>query len=65
MARELGEIVPPNTTMDWTINESARAKIRAKFKRILRKYDFPPDKQERATLTLLEQAEPLCRGWAA
>ncbi|HWR51813.1 MAG TPA: type I restriction enzyme endonuclease domain-containing protein [Bryobacteraceae bacterium] len=50
---------------DWTIKESVRAKIRVMVKRILRKYGYPPDKQERATQTVLEQAEVLCADWAA
>ncbi len=41
-----------------------RAKLRVLVKRILRKYGYPPDKQEQATATVLEQAELLCEGWA-
>jgi hypothetical protein len=52
-------------TIDWTVKESVRAKLRAMVKRILRKYGYPPDKQEKATQTVLEQAELLCRDWAA
>lgn len=44
----------------WTIKESVRAKLRILVKRILRKYGYPPDKQEQATMTVLEQAELLC-----
>lgn len=44
---------------------SVRAKLRTLVKRILRKYGYPPDKQEKATQTVLEQAELLCRAWAA
>jgi type I restriction enzyme R subunit len=51
-------------TIDWTMRENVRAKIRVMIKRILRKYGYPPDKQEKATLTVLEQAEVLCAGWA-
>jgi len=51
--------------LDWTVKESARAKLRTLVKRLLRKYDYPPDKQEKATQTVLEQAELLCRDWAA
>jgi hypothetical protein len=47
-----------------TMKESVRAKIRAMVNRKLRKYDYPPDKQEKATRTVLEQAELLCGDWA-
>jgi type I restriction enzyme R subunit len=60
IARELVESVRANTTIDWTIKESVRAKLRVLVKRILRKYGYPPDKQEQATMTVLEQAELLC-----
>lgn len=65
IARELVETVHKNTTIDWTVKESVRAKLRTMVKRILRKYGYPPDKQERATQTVLEQAELLCADWAA
>ncbi len=60
IARELVASVRANTTIDWTIKESVRAKLRVLVKRILRKYGYPPDKQEKATQTVLEQAELLC-----
>ncbi len=56
--------VRTNTSIDWTINESVRAKLRTVVRRILRKYGYPPDKQEKATLTVLEQAELLSAEWA-
>jgi type I restriction enzyme, R subunit len=59
IARELVESVRANTSIDWTIRESVRAKLRVIVKRILRKYGYPPDKQEKATQTVLEQAELL------
>jgi len=65
IAHELVDTVRRNTTVDWTVKESVRAKLRTMVKRILRKYGYPPDKQEKATLTVLEQAEVLCRDWAA
>lgn len=49
---------------DWTLRESARAKIRVMVKRILNKYGFPPDLQEEAVKTVLRQAEMLCADWA-
>jgi len=65
IARELVETVRKNTSIDWTVKESVRAKLRTMVKRILRKYGYPPDKQEKATQTVLEQAELLCKDWAA
>ena len=65
IALELVEVVRNNASIDWTVKESVRAKMRAMVKRTLRKYGYPPDKQEKATLTVLEQAELLCKDWAA
>jgi type I restriction enzyme R subunit len=63
IARELVATVRKNVTIDWTIRENVRAQLRVYVKRILRKYGYPPDKQERATQTVLEQAEVLSGGW--
>jgi len=65
IARELVETVRHNVTIDWTVRESVRAKLRVMVKRVLRRYGYPPDRQERATLTVLQQAELLCAEWAA
>jgi len=65
IARELVETVRNNVTIDWTVKESIRAKLRIMVKRILRKYGYPPDKQEKATQTVLEQAEVLCKDWVS
>ena len=64
IARELVDTVRSNVTIDWTLRENVRAKLRAMVKRILRKHGYPPDKQEKATVTVLEQAEVLSEGWA-
>jgi len=64
IARELVEIVHNNVTIDWTVKEFVRAKLRVMVKRILRKYGYPPDKQEKATRTVLEQAELIAAEWA-
>jgi type I restriction enzyme R subunit len=64
IARELVQSVRKNATIDWTVKESARAKLRVIVRRLLRKYGYPPDKQEKATQTVLEQAELLCKEWA-
>jgi type I restriction enzyme, R subunit len=63
IARELVETVRKNVTIDWTVKESVRAKLRVIVKRILRKYGYPPDKQEAATNTVLQQAELLSGIW--
>ncbi len=64
IARELVETVKKNVTIDWTVRENVRAQLRVIVKRILRKYGYPPDKQEKATQTVLEQAEVLSQEWA-
>ena len=65
IARELVETVRKNVAIDWTIRENVRAQLRVLVKRILRKHGYPPDKQERATQTVLEQAELLSWDLAA
>jgi len=64
IARELFETVRNNVTIDWTQRENVRARLRVLVKRVLRKHGYPPDKQESATRTVLEQAEVLSTGWA-
>jgi len=64
IARELVETVRSNVTIDWTLRENVRAQLRILVKRILRKHGYPPDKQEKATQTVLEQAEVLSADWA-
>src|SRR5437773_2524823 len=65
IARELVQSVKKNVAIDWTMRENVRAQLRVIVKRILRKYGYPPDKQEKATQTVLEQAEVLCSDIAA
>ena len=65
IAQELVRAVRNNVTIDWTVRENVRADPRVLIKRILRKYGYPPDKQEKATETVLEQAEVLCKDWAS
>ena len=62
--RELVQTVRSNVAIDWTLRENVRANLRRLVKRILRKHGYPPDKQEKATQTVLEQAEVLSEGWA-
>jgi type I restriction enzyme R subunit len=64
IAQELVASVRKNVTIDWTVRENVRANLRVIIKRILRKYGYPPDKQEKATQTVLEQAEVLSEAWA-
>jgi type I restriction enzyme R subunit len=64
IARELVASVRKNVTIDWMVRENVRASLRVIVKRILRKYGYPPDKQEKATQTVLEQAEVLSQEWA-
>lgn len=64
IARELVAHVRKNVTIDWTLREAAQAQIRVLVRRILRKYGYPPDKQEKATQTVLEQAKLLCAEWS-
>ena len=63
IARELTEKVRANVTIDWTVRESVRANLRRLVKRTLKSHGYPPDKQEQATRTVLEQAELLSETW--
>ena len=65
IARQLVETVRENVTIDWTLRENVRAHLRVLVKRVLRRHGYPPDKQEKATLTVLEQAELLSAEWVA
>jgi type I restriction enzyme R subunit len=65
IARELVATVRANVTIDWTVRENVQAQLRVLVKRILRKYGYPPIKQEQATQTVLEQAALLSDNWAA
>ena len=64
IARELVDTVRRNVTIDWTHRENVRSFLRSRVKRILRMHGYPPDKQEKATQTVLEQAELLSEDWA-
>ncbi|MGL5077513.1 MAG: type I restriction enzyme endonuclease domain-containing protein, partial [Waterburya sp.] len=64
IARDLVQVIRNNVTIDWTMKEGVRAKLRVTVKRLLKKYGYPPDKQEKATVTVLQQAELLCKDWA-
>jgi type I restriction enzyme R subunit len=64
IAQELVKSIKANISIDWTVRENVRAKLRTIVKRILRNNDYPPDKQEKAVETVLEQAERLSENWA-
>lgn len=64
IAQELVIMLRKNTSIDWTLKQSVQAKLRVLVKKLLNKYKYPPDKQELATKTVLEQAEVLCKNWS-
>ncbi len=63
IAREIADKVRKNATIDWTMKESARAKLMVIVRRTLNKYGYPPDKQQKAIDTVLKQAEVLADYW--
>jgi type I restriction enzyme R subunit len=65
IAQELTQMIRNSVTIDWTQRDSVQAEMRLKVKKILRKYGYPPDKQEKATQTVLEQAELIAKDWVA
>lgn len=64
IAKEMVVMLRKNTSIDWTLKQSVQAKLRVLVKKLLNKYKYPPDKQESATKTVLEQAEILCKDWS-
>jgi len=64
IAHELAENLRKSASVDWSVRESVRASLRLMVKRILRKYKYPPTKQEEAIQLVLEQAESLSAEWA-
>lgn len=65
IARELVTTGKNSISIDWTVKENVRAKLRLVVKRILGRHGYPPDKQERAVETVIHQAELLSEEWAA
>ncbi len=63
IAKEIADKVRANATIDWTIRESARAKLMVIVRRTLNKYGYPPDKQKKAIDTVMKQAELLANYW--
>lgn len=64
LASELTEKLRQNTSVDWQVRESVRAKMRLLIKRLLRKYKYPPDGQDEAVTRVIEQAEALADAWS-
>lgn len=65
IAHELVASIKSHVSVDWIHREGARARIRVLVKKILRKHGYPPDLQEAAVVTVLQQAEALSTVWAA
>ena len=64
IAMELTDTIRKNVSIDWTVRESIQAKLRVMVKRVLKKYNYPPDKQKKATELVLEQARRVAKDWA-
>ena len=64
IAVDLVRLIRQSVSIDWTKKESVRAKMRVQVKKLLRKHGYPPDQREEAVLTVIEQAEQVCREWA-
>jgi type I restriction enzyme, R subunit len=64
IAHELVESIRRSVSIDWTQKKSVRADMRRKIKKLLKKHGYPPDKQKAAVLTVIEQAELVCRDWS-
>ena len=64
IAAELVTKVRSSVSIDWTLRDSAGAKIKVQVKRILNKHGYPPNLQAEAVKTVLLQAESLCNDWA-
>lgn len=65
IARELVKTVRANVTIGWTVRENLWANLRVLVKRLLHRYGYPPESREKATQTVLEQAELWSKEWAA
>ena len=65
IARELTEFLKNNLTVDWSVRDAVRAKMRGRIKLILRRHKYPPDMEQRAIELVLKQAEALSEEWVA
>jgi type I restriction enzyme R subunit len=64
-AVELVQSLRKSVTVDWAVRDTVRARLRVMVKTLLKRYKYPPDKQEEATETVLKQAESLSAEWVA
>lgn len=64
IAVELTRKLRASVTVDWSVRETVRARLRVMVRSLLRRYKYPPDKQEAATEAVLHQAEALSAEWA-
>jgi type I restriction enzyme, R subunit len=65
IAVELTDNLRRNVSVDWSVRDTVRARLRLLVKRILRKYKYPPDKEARAVELVLQQAETLSEAWVS
>lgn len=59
IARELTDYLRRNVSVDWSVRDAVRAKLRAQVKLILKRYKYPPDLEQKAVETVLKQAEAM------
>jgi type I restriction enzyme R subunit len=65
IARDLVRSIRRDVTVDWMVREQARARLRSNVKRLLSKYDYPPDAEREAIVLVLKQTETFAEQWAA
>ena len=65
IAIEIADILRKNVTVDWSVRDSVRARLRVLVKTLLRRYKYPPDQQDKATELVLTQAEVVSEELAA
>ncbi|EME70694.1 HsdR family type I site-specific deoxyribonuclease [Paramagnetospirillum caucaseum] len=65
IARQLTDFLRTNLSVDWSVRETVRAKMRGRIKIILRRYKYPPDLEARAIELVLKQAEAISETWMA
>jgi len=65
IARDLVRSIRQDVTVDWTVREQARARLRSNVKRLLARYGYPPDAEQQAIVLLLKQTETFAEKWAA
>lgn len=63
IAVELTQKLRASVTVDWSVRDTVRARLRVMVKTLLKRYKYPPDRQEEATETVLKQAESLSQEW--